>query len=49
MLPPLDDVRKQKFCEMYKSGAPLKEIQEATIKLNLKAIILANFYNTTNL
>ena len=30
MLPPLDNERKQKICEMYKSGATLKEIQEAT-------------------
>lgn len=30
MLPPLDDERKQKICEMYKSGATLKEIREAT-------------------
>lgn len=30
MLPPLNDERKQKICEMYKSGATLKEIQEAT-------------------
>ena len=30
MLPPLDDERKQKICEMYKSGAPLKEIREVT-------------------
>lgn len=30
MLTPLDDERKQKICEMYKSGATLKEIREAT-------------------